>query len=77
MKSPKYEKLQGTNFDDSEKNENSELEEVNVEQLSNIPSWSTDVRDLLKLAIPIFVSRMAWVGMKTTDTAREFIYHTL
>mmetsp|Transcript_7185 Transcript_7185/g.10500 ORF Transcript_7185/g.10500 Transcript_7185/m.10500 type:complete len:498 (+) Transcript_7185:180-1673(+) len=31
--------------------------------------WSNDIYDTIKLAVPIFFSRLSWVGMRTTDTA--------
>ena len=48
------------------------FEEENSE--TQYQSYAADAIDMLNLAIPIAISRLAWVGMKTTDTA--LIGHT-
>lgn len=45
------------------------LEDENGRASSAHSSWCNDVYDTTKLAVPIFFSRLSWVGMKTTDTA--------
>lgn len=34
-----------------------------------LPTIMDDIIDTLKLGVPIFISMLSWVGMKTTDTA--------
>jgi len=40
------------------------------DKLSVLPTIMDDVIDTVKLGVPIFISMLSWVGMKTTDTAR-------
>ncbi len=34
-----------------------------------LPSFRSEVSDIVKLALPLFISGVAWVALKTTDTA--------
>jgi hypothetical protein len=36
---------------------------------THTPSIASDAWDIIQLGIPIFISRLSFVGMKTTDTA--------
>lgn len=37
--------------------------------IDRLPSFRDDMFDTVKLGVPIFISMLSWVGMKTTDTA--------
>jgi multidrug resistance protein, MATE family len=39
------------------------------EKVADLPTKMDDVIDTVKLGVPIFISMLSWVGMKTTDTA--------
>lgn len=39
------------------------------DKVSVLPTIMDDVVDTVKLGVPIFISMLSWVGMKTTDTA--------
>lgn len=47
-----------------------ETQAIAVEDKSQaIPSLKEEAWEILRLGIPIFIARLSWVGMKTTDTA--------
>lgn len=46
-----------------------ETQEVEVDHSQDIPSLMEEGWDILRLGVPIFIARLSWVGMKTTDTA--------
>ena len=43
--------------------------DIQVDHSQDIPSLKDEAWDILRLGVPIFVARLSWVGMKTTDTA--------
>eukprot|EP00526_Cylindrotheca_closterium_P011603 CAMPEP_0113634170 /NCGR_PEP_ID=MMETSP0017_2-20120614/17790_1 /TAXON_ID=2856 /ORGANISM="Cylindrotheca closterium" /LENGTH=491 /DNA_ID=CAMNT_0000544853 /DNA_START=49 /DNA_END=1524 /DNA_ORIENTATION=- /assembly_acc=CAM_ASM_000147 len=42
---------------------------IAVDHSQDIPSLKDEAWDILRLGVPIFIARLSWVGMKTTDTA--------
>lgn len=42
---------------------------IEVEDVNSLPTVSEEAWDIVKLGIPIFIARLSFVGMKTTDTA--------